>query len=227
MKQRSEEAYASLPAHLRLQPEDPMFLQSPSDMLILRVNLSLEFLLNRFLLERLPDDGSRQNKQDMLNTAKEMLDRIIILSANRDRLHEHQVGFSWAIVYFGIPTAGVLAMELLKQSKYPHLYPLTLPRSEVIQNLSIFIGCLGSIRPTQGNYTLCVRMRKVIRRILDQVLEPVSAFNTQLTPSSMEAEPQFVPDIDISSVMGPTDDPDFAEWLNSVDWTRGPWVDSY
>ncbi|MCJ1435040.1 hypothetical protein MMC27_004410 [Xylographa pallens] len=227
VKQRSEEAYASLPAHLRLQPEDPMFLQSPSDMLILRVNLSLEFLLNRFLLERLPDDGSQQNKQDMLNTAKEMLDRIIILSANRDRLHEHQVGFSWAIVYFGIPTAGVLAMELLKQSKYPHLYPLTLPRSEVIQNLSIFIGCLGSIRPTQGNYTLCVRMRKVIRRILDQVLEPVSAFNTQLTPSSMEAEPQFVPDIDISSVMGPTDDADFTEWLNSVDWTKGPWVNSY
>ncbi|MCJ1384382.1 hypothetical protein MMC17_007498 [Xylographa soralifera] len=227
VKQRSEQAYASLPAHLRLQPGDPMFLQTASDMLILRVNLSLEFLLNRFLLERLPDDGSQQNKQDMLNTAKEMLDRIIILSANRDRLHEHQVGFSWAIVYFGIPTAGVLAMELLKQSKYPNLYPLTLPRSEVIQNLSIFIGCLGSIRPTQGNYTLCVRMRKVIRRILDQVLEPVSAFNAQLTPSSMEAESHFVPDIDISSVMGPTDDPDFAEWLSSVDWTKGPWVNSY
>ncbi|MCJ1405796.1 hypothetical protein MMC11_009026 [Xylographa trunciseda] len=227
VKRRSEQAYANLPAHLRLMSEDPMFLQLSSDMLILRVNLSLEFLLNRFLLERLPDDGSQQNKQDMLNTAKEMLDKIIILSANRDRLHEHQVGFSWAIVYFGIPTAGVLAVELLKQSKYPHLYPLTLPRSEVIQNLSIFIGCLGSIRPTQGNYTLCVRMRKVIRRILDQVLEPVSTFDAQLTPSSMEAEPQFVPDIDISSVMGPTDDPDFAEWLNSVDWTKGPWVTSY
>ena len=72
-------------------------------------------------------------------------------------------------------------------------------------------------------------MRKVIRRILDRVLEPALWVNTMLTPPSpASVEMQgCVPDIDIPSVMGPTDDPDFAEWLGSVDWTRGPWVDSY
>ncbi|MCJ1475702.1 hypothetical protein MMC13_004365 [Lambiella insularis] len=227
VKQRSEQTYASLPSYLRLQPEDPLFPEIPNNIEILRVNLSLEFLLNRFLLERLPDSGSPTNHLSLLSTAAQMLDRIITLSANRDRLADHQVGFAWAVSYFGIPTAGVLAVELLKQSKYPALYPCTLPRSEVIQNLSIFIGCLGSIRPTQGNYTLCVRMRKVIRRILDQVLEPVPAFGTQLTPSTLDEVPPVVPDIDLSSVVGPIDDPDFAEWLNSVDWTKGPWIDSY
>ena len=69
---------------------------------------------------------------------------------------------SWAeadlvvqIVYYGIPSAATLSVELLKQSKGPHELRVSLPRSEIIQNLSIFIGALEWVRPTEGNYTLC------------------------------------------------------------------------
>ena len=226
MKQRSQEAYDRIPFSLHYQPEEMSSIKEPF-MFSLRIMLSLEFLLNKFLLDRLPDAASGQDRQDLLDTAKQMLDRVLVLSENRDRLADFTVGFAWAIAaiaYTGIPSAGVLAIELLEQSRYPHDYTLKFPRSEVIQNLSIFIGCLNWVQPTEGNYTLCVRMRKVIRRILDQVLEPNIALNLILGTSSA-TEQQGLPDIDMSSVMGSTDDPEFLEWLNSVDWTRGPWVD--
>lgn len=59
------------------------------------------------------------------------------------------------IVYHGIPAAAILSVELLKQSKFPQDWRLSLPRSEIIQNLSIFIGALEWVRPSEGNYTLC------------------------------------------------------------------------
>ena len=102
---------------------------------------------------------SKRNRT--LYTSQEMLGRVRLLSSHRDRLVEHQVAFAWAVVYMGIPSARLLSVKLLKQSKYPQLYPLTLPRFEVVQNLSIFIGCLSSIHPLQGNHRLCVRMRKL------------------------------------------------------------------
>ena len=45
-------------------------------------------------------------------------------------------------------------------------------------------------------------------RILDLVLEPVFNVNDVPTPTSRDVQ-KFMPDVDISSVMGPDDDPDF------------------
>jgi len=126
-----------------------------------------EYLLNNFLLDRLPDCGTFKTRQDLVDTAIKMLDCILILCANRDKLTEHTICFSWAvsdpcklhdipltamvkITYSGIPSAAILSVELLKQSKFPHDSRLMLPRSEVIQNLSVFIGCLEWVRPSEG-----------------------------------------------------------------------------
>jgi len=112
----------------------------------------------------------------------------------------------------------------LKQSKFPEDGLLVLSRSEVIQNLSMFIGCLEWVRPSEGNYTLCVRMRKVIKRILDQVLE--------MPPPDPRREQNVIPELPpaelaISSIFAPEDEPDFLEWLNSVDWTRDMLQDAW
>jgi len=112
----------------------------------------------------------------------------------------------------------------LKQSKSPKDWRLVLPRSEIIQNLSMFVGCLEWVRPSEGNYTLCVRMRTVIKRILDQVLE--------LPPPNPSLEEDLVPevsptDLAISSILAPEDEPDFLEWLNTVDWTRDMLQDAW
>lgn len=71
---------------------------------------------------------------------------------------------------------------------------------------------------------LCVRMRKVIKRILDQILElpqpsqiPAETMNIDLAP----------PDLFISSMLAPEGEPDFLDWLNSVDWTRDVLQDAW
>ena len=67
-------------------------------------------------------------------------------------------------------------------------------------------------------------MSKVIKRILDQVFE--------LPPPSAQQEDNAVPDavapdLAISSILAPEDEPDFLEWLNSVDWTRDMLQDAW
>lgn len=80
------------------------------------------------------------------------------------------------ITYFGIPCAGVLSIELLKDAVGQSSTQFS--RSDAIQKLTLFIAFLEWIRPTDGNYTLAQRLRIVIRRVVDHVLEPSSLNET-------------------------------------------------
>ena len=72
---------------------------------------------------------------------------------------------------------------------------------------------------------LGIRMRKVIKRILDQVLEmPPPKLHAPENNAFHDAAP---PDLAISSILDPQDEPDFLEWLNSVDWTRDMLQDAW
>ena len=70
-----------------------------------------------------------------------------------------------------------------------------------------------------------MRMRKIIKRILDQVLDmpPPSPY----TPENSSFNDPAQPDLAISSILDPQDEPDFLEWLNSVDWTRDMLQDAW
>ena len=63
----------------------------------LQIALYQEFNLNEFLINRLPDGGSFNVKQDLVNTARKMLDGILQLCANRDKLTSYATGFVWAV----------------------------------------------------------------------------------------------------------------------------------
>jgi hypothetical protein len=120
---------------------------------------------------------------------------------------------------YGMPSAGILCTELLKQVRQPNEVDVKLPTSEVVQNLSLMIGFLEWIRPTAGNYKLCQRMSRVIRRVLDQVFAPgenQSAQNNEITPAEDTSSTDFVS----------FDDLDDFEWLSGVDWCRCPYMDT-
>ena len=77
---------------------------------------------------------------------------------------------------YGLPSAGVLALELLKQkqsqlrSEYPPRAQ-AFPSSKIIQDLSVFISSLRYVHaPGDGNYALTEQARKTLQRILDRVL---------------------------------------------------------
>ena len=147
----------------------------------------------------------------------------------------------WMLMCWGVPSSGVLCVELLKQMKAPpgKIHIPCVPRAEVVQNLSLLIGFLEWVRPAAGNYKLCGRMRLVIKRILTRILNPMT--QPQSMASSQESNapnagplPQQM--FEPASMMEPFDSSMFAagsfddslenlDWLNEIDWSRGPWID--
>lgn len=90
--------------------------------------------------------------------------------------------------------------------------------------------------PTEGNYNICVRMRKIIKRVLDEILElpnPPPAPQSPY-PSSSEHERREMPDpvggdVELSACLSGDgrEEADFLDWLNSVDWTRDVLQDAW
>lgn len=119
---------------------------------------------------------------------------------------------------FGLPSAGVLAIELLRQSQIPESNP-SFPRSEVIQNLSRFAANLEyMIWPHAGNYEICQQARKVLRHILDRVLSAPPAIPYAVTSSVAEFD--FAPMDWLTSddtVNWLNRDSDFMKWVDSLD----------
>ena len=109
--------------------------------------------------------------------------------------------------------AGVLCLELLKQWKSPESARLVLSRSETIQNLTLTLAFLDWVRPTAGNYQLCQRMRSIIGRVLDQILDT--------PPPSQDAPQDIQPLFDLEI---PSDWPDYEELGNLNYFENFDWV---
>ena len=117
---------------------------------------------------------------------------------------------------YGVPSAGVLCVELLKALKSPDLERPVIPRAEVIRKLSIFVSCLEWARPPDETYTLCGHMHKIISHIMDQVLSNNVSLEHQSVAVNREMDVPLDPPID--------DDTDWLELLSNVDWTKGNWA---
>ena len=77
------------------------------------------------------------------------------------------------VILYGLPAAGVLALELLQQNQLRAQTDEDFPRSEVIQSLSVFVATLGWIHsPGEGNYEIGRQARTMLQHILDKVLSP-------------------------------------------------------
>jgi len=73
---------------------------------------------------------------------------------------------------FGVPSASVLALQLLAQAQGTTTY--TLPgRTEIIRNLTVFTSSLSwTTRPDHGDYALCIEAERRLTTVLDEILDP-------------------------------------------------------
>jgi hypothetical protein len=88
-------------------------------------------------------------------------------------------------------------------------------RSDAIQKLTLFVAFLEWVRPTDGNFELAQRLRKVVRRVLDHVLEPSQHEQVGSLEAGVPFDPMFTS----------FDDMNDLDWLNTIDWTQGSWMD--
>ncbi|KAM3077180.1 hypothetical protein ACMFMG_003356 [Clarireedia jacksonii] len=233
---RLQETYLALPSTIRYSPSDAYQPAITDWLLFHRLTVHLSFLEQRLTLERLAHKIQLRNGQSMIDCALEMLKLTNLIWVQRDRFTGHHHDYDWMLMCWGVPSSGVLCVEVLKQMKSPSASEgLRIPKSEIVQNLSLLIGFLEWIRPGAGNYALCGRMSKLVKRILDQILNG-SPGNSQgegegRTMGFEESglvgagvEENGLVGVDISGLEGDVGGFGNLDWLNELDWSRGPWM---
>lgn len=182
-----------------------------------------EFLLQRALVIRL-----RRDTKKLIPISRRMLKLVLLAQSRRDFFRDFQGDVIYLLALHGLPAAGVLAVELLIESQTRQHSPDVLPRSETIQDLSVFISALGSVGPGEGNYQICNQGRRALARVLDQILSPSNHHphpSSQQTITSAKGEPQQANQLltpDDSSLYFPIgNDADFLQWLETVEWDKG------
>jgi chromatin structure-remodeling complex subunit RSC3/30 len=118
----------------------------------------IEFLHNDFLLYRTLGKRTQTQPEAIIGIARQILKSLVIMISEKTRS--------------GLPSAGVLCAELLRRSRSTVISScLEFPRSEIIQNLTLFASYLDTIIETHDcNYHVAQQGQKAIRHVLDQVL---------------------------------------------------------
>lgn len=171
-----------------------------------------------FLVERI--EHPEKDEQRHLEAAASMLNIVIVIWNERDRMPEHLDELHWAITNYGIPAASALSVALWKQTNAPRAHPPTPGRADIIMDLSVFLTCLDWISPSDGNYVLCKRSRKLIKHILDGILDPKPVNAVKQSSNGTLAGLDFG-----AFDMGPTGIPDMSSWGAELEeWFSGDWA---
>ncbi|THC89211.1 hypothetical protein EYZ11_011346 [Aspergillus tanneri] len=137
------------------------------------LHMYLDYQYTIFLLQRTLVKRTNTGQEALLETSRRVLSILITVTAERDSVLDLSIHYSWLILYYGLPSASVLMLELLHQAQDAGLRSIILPRAELIRNLSVFVSCLSWVsRPSHGNYQTCKEAEKKLSHILDQILDP-------------------------------------------------------
>ncbi|KAF2107677.1 hypothetical protein BDV96DRAFT_293460 [Lophiotrema nucula] len=220
---RATQLWDNFPTFLRLDSSHPWDIRrAPVEMLFLAymhlADLGHHFLLQRTLIKKVGADATR-----LLAISRDILSFILVLINNRDSLRDFQIDFTQLLTMYGIPAASIIGVELLHQEQDPSstsAMQSPLPRSDTIQDLSVFVACLGSIRPDSGGYPVCVRGKKFLKRVLDTILAP-----QQSTAIRSNSSAEGLGDTTWTTPLFQSgNDEDFMRWLESMEWEQESWV---
>lgn len=174
LKQESTATFAKFPAIITYSPQDINNSKIPGPLLYARALSRLEHLQNLFLLERLliRHSSSTEASEELIAVCIEMLSLTLTYWKHKDRFEGLTCEFDWLVMAYGVPASGLLCVEILKQASDPMSYrPRSLPRSKIIQNMSLLIGFLEWIRPNAPKANISSKFRQIISKVLDQVLD--------------------------------------------------------
>lgn len=170
---RQKAAYDALPSNLRDRSDRWVLERSTAENFFL-LNQNLDPIYNEFLLHRALVKRLHLNPTELIRAARSVLSPLLVLCGKRHRQGFYANDLPWLIALYGLPPAGVLALELLQQFSDRSQTPdLDFPRSDIIQKLSILISSIECIvHPTNGNYRICGQAKKMLQAILDIILAP-------------------------------------------------------
>lgn len=155
----------------------------------------------------------------MIPVSVRMLKLVLLAQSKRDYFRDFQGDLIYLLALHGLPAAGVLAVEMLKQEQTKQYTPDILNRSETVQDLSVFISALAAVGPGEGNFSICDQGRRALKKVLDQILSP-----NPPPAVSASGEPPVFDDSPLYFPIG--NDAGFLQWLDTVEWDKNSWIDS-
>ena len=208
---RNQHLHTSLPMYMQHLPD--MWMTREATPSFMAAQEYLDFLYNEFMLRRMLVRRQLENPTELMQVARKILNAVTEARNIRGSLTNNSACIAWIVVLYGLPAAGVLALNLL-QEKTGVVKPF--PRGQVIQDLSVFISCLKwAHAPGDGNYQLTEQARKTLQQILDKVLsadfqQAPERSQPLLTPNSTDLPDDFVYD--------------FSGWPNTADFDPDFWM---
>ena len=135
------------------------------------------------------------------------------------------------VLYYGVSSGGVLAAELSRCTRAGDSLPASIPRAELIRNLSVLVSYLEWVtRPGDGNHAACSEASRLLARILDDALDPQVGLSNSNGPQllSESATNHNVPDgvqngevpVFNTNEALPLDSEAFLDWFDSIDWNN-------
>lgn len=197
---------------------------------------------NCFLLHRKLVNETQWTREPLYKASRSLLNTSLQVVSLSDQVFNMQRDISWSIsawyltywfgsrlsspkiLYYGLPGASILAVDLLKDLHRTFDTPNSgidvIPRAEVIQNLAIFISNLQrSINRREVNQTSCKWAHAILSGILGEIIDPKyrKPITTETVGKRTAASVPFLP---TSGLDGESlDSDDFFNWVGSGDLT--------
>jgi hypothetical protein len=245
VSRKAQRFWDSLPENVRIRPEISSIRRKPFNFLF-NLFISQENNYNNFLLQRALVRRCAVGVEKLVEVSQSMLSHVLEAISRRDFLGDYQLDLEYIHVAYGLPSASVLAVELLKQEneRYQQQYtpyptggtqrpPKFLPRSETIQALSVFVSSLAYVDRTALATSASKKGRKFLKHVLDKILDPPlpprlpNENNGAISqPASGEENGGFdlmaqfpVDDGYLEAPYTFESDSGFVQWLENMDWT--------
>ncbi|OQD97268.1 hypothetical protein PENVUL_c084G01138 [Penicillium vulpinum] len=171
LSRESRELRQGLPEFLHWKPDIDglVFSRVEYDLLF---GIHIEFLDNDFLLYQTLARRTQTQPEAIIGIAREILKALVTMISEKIRSRQPIKDIAFNVCLPGLPSAGLLCAELLRQSRSTVISSFPgFPRSEIIQNLTLFAAYLDTIiKPHDGNYRVAQQGQRAIRHVLDQVL---------------------------------------------------------
>jgi hypothetical protein len=131
----------------------------------------LEHLQNLFFIERLlsKEEGEESGSR-LFEISIEMVTLAHLFWTHQNRLRTVEDCTEWSIVSYAAPAGGILCMELLKGKTYGAMSPVA-TKANIVEKLGMLAAFLDWVGPASPNADICFRVKKVVRRVLEQAME--------------------------------------------------------
>ncbi|KAF1971211.1 hypothetical protein BU23DRAFT_510546 [Bimuria novae-zelandiae CBS 107.79] len=228
IREEHQKNWETSPAHLKYDTYDneSVWRTLEPNAALRMISAYLDHLHAGFQIQRLLHRHTQTALPALLEIAMNLLSTALIFNKSRSKEYHVQRHFATLVLFYCLPSAGVLALELRRCTLENKPLPSTVSRADIIRNLSVLISCVEwAIVPDDGNHRLCAELNKMIALVLDEVL------NYQ--PPSNEGQDDGAPAVlggvgagffDIPMIDGmepiPTESEDFLTWLDNANWNN-------